>query len=122
MYEIALDYQRNIKHIAQLPLERLNIKFDELNLSEKAWILDKNSNDKKLYVTIEHRGLKEPAQIYATLLNELKNVESVKYQNRLEKLKHEVELPESIYKTFEGICENINKKIGEIERLIVTPE
>lgn len=120
-YSSKIEHFENLRYIAQLPLEQLKISFDELNNPGIAWVSDKNSKKKfdTQNVTVIHKGLKEPAQIHAKLSEQLKFAEGAEYKTKLEKLKQDIELPESIYKAFKEKYENITKQIGDIERLIV---
>jgi hypothetical protein len=105
--------------LSKLPVDQLAISIRETCNPSKAYVADKNSKNRLQNVIIEHKWLKEPAQIHSILLEKLKEAEGKTYQSELEKLKRDIALPESIYKAFKQDYENISKKISEIESLIV---
>jgi hypothetical protein len=123
-YDTAFEYLTNLRYIGQLPLEQLKINFDELNNPDIAFIHDSEATNKfdRRNVSIKYYGQKEPAQIYALLKKKLEEAESTAYQTKLEWLKRDIELPESIYNAFKQNYENISKQIGEIEKSIVKQE
>jgi hypothetical protein len=55
-------------------------------------------------------------------MDKVKELEGIEYQTKLQKLKQEIVLPESIYKAFKEKHANISKQIGDFERLIVKPD
>jgi 5'-3' exonuclease len=118
-YDVAMEDLKTLKHLAQLPIDQLRISFDELNNPGIAWVSEKNSKNIFQNLSFAHKGLKEPAQFHATLMEKLKDAESAEYQNKLEKLRQEIALPESIYKAFKQSYDDIIRQIQEVERLIV---
>jgi hypothetical protein len=121
-YDDALANLKILRHLTQLPTEELKITFEEQGNYRIVWVSDKNSKNKCECISFPYNGQNEPMQIHAILAKKLEEAEGSENQSKIAKLKQNIELPESIYKTFKQNHENISKQIGELERLIIKQE
>lgn len=76
-YNSAIEHLKKLRYLTNLPTVQLKIGFDELNNPDTVWVWDKNSKYGIQNVSFNHKGLKEPTQIYATLIEQLKQAEVV---------------------------------------------
>lgn len=119
-YNDQLNYFNTLKLLAQLPAEQLKIAFND-DKHSIAYVSDAKCSKRfnTEYIELQCGNQKEPAHIHTIVLQQLQEAEGIDYQNRLQKLKQDIQLPQNIYNTFKAQVENIRKQIAEIEGLII---